>query len=110
MKKIKFKSAAEKRQYEENQRNWEALNAKYESISKAKGRSTDLALRYSLSNPVGRERVVVPSLSTSGGNTAARESMMYSGDKMIGVGMLHKSNLVPVFKADEAKDLASMRR
>ena len=110
MKKIKFKSAAEKRQYEENQRNWEALNAKYESISKAKGRSTDLALRYSLSNPPGRERVVLPSLSTSGGNTAARESMMYSGDRVKGISIVHKSCLQPVFTDEQAKDFAEMRR
>lgn len=34
----------------------------------------------------------------------------YTGDKMIGVGTLHKSNAVPVFNDTEAKDMAKMRR
>jgi hypothetical protein len=34
----------------------------------------------------------------------------YTGTKMIGVGTLHKSNAVPVFNDDEAKDMAKMRR
>jgi len=110
MKKIKFKSAAEKRQYEENQRNWEALNAKYESISKAKNRKVDTVLNYTLRNPVGRERVELPSVVTHGGNTAARESMMYSGDRVKGISIVHKSCLQPVFTDEQAKDFAGMRR
>ena len=34
----------------------------------------------------------------------------YTGDKMIGVGTLHKSNAVPVFNNTEAEDMAKMRR
>jgi len=34
----------------------------------------------------------------------------YTGDKMIGIGTLHKSNAVPVFTDEEAKDMAKMRR
>ena len=34
----------------------------------------------------------------------------YTGDKMLGVGTLHKSNAVPVFNDTEAKDMAKMRR
>jgi hypothetical protein len=29
---------------------------------------------------------------------------------MLGIGMLHKSNLVPVFKAEDAEAIAKMRR
>lgn len=34
----------------------------------------------------------------------------YTGDKMIGVGTLHKSNAVPIFNNTEAEDIAKMRR
>ena len=34
----------------------------------------------------------------------------YTGDKMIGIGTLHKSNAVPVFNTQEALDMAKMRR
>jgi hypothetical protein len=35
---------------------------------------------------------------------------VYTGDKMIGIGVMHKSSLVPIFNDQAAKDLASMRR
>jgi hypothetical protein len=35
---------------------------------------------------------------------------VYTGDKIKGIGTMHKSNAVPVFTDDEAKDIASMRR
>lgn len=107
-KKPKFKSAEEKRRYEENQRSWEQLKAKYEPTKKFSAPSK--VLEYSLSNPPGRERLELPSLVTSGGSTAAKDNLKYTGDNMLGIGMMHKSNLVPVFKEDEAKDISSMRR
>lgn len=39
-----------------------------------------------------------------------KESNTYTGDKLIGIGTLHKSNLIPVFKGEEAKEIARMRR
>lgn len=106
--KVKFKSAEEKRRYEENQRSWEQLKAKYEPAKKLQ--PTSKKLDYQLSNPPGRERNDLPSLVTSGGSTSAKTDLKYTGDKMLGIGMMHKSNLVPVFKEDEAKDISSMRR
>ncbi len=38
------------------------------------------------------------------------ENRQYTGDKIVGIGTLHKSNAVPVFSDQEAKDLSSMRR
>lgn len=53
-----------------------------------------------------------PSLTTSiGGNTARKESPVYSGErKLIGVATMHKSNMVPVFSAEEATEISRMRR
>ena len=66
-----------------------------------------------------RESPNVPSSSTNGIGTATKkESMQYTGErKLIGIAMMHKSNLVPVF-ADEddktgskqATEIAQMRR
>ena len=39
-----------------------------------------------------------------------KDSKTYTGDKIKGIGTMHKSNAVPVFSNDEAKDIASMRR
>lgn len=35
---------------------------------------------------------------------------VYTGDKMVGIATMHKSNLVPIFNDQAAKDVASMRR
>jgi hypothetical protein len=35
---------------------------------------------------------------------------MYTGDKILGIGTMHKSNAVPIFSDDEAKDISKMRR
>lgn len=46
----------------------------------------------------------------SGGFSTERIRNVYTGDKMIGIAAMHKSNLVPVFNGDSAKDVARMRR
>jgi hypothetical protein len=35
---------------------------------------------------------------------------VYTGDKIKGIGTMHKSNAVPVFSDEEAHDIAKMRR
>lgn len=44
------------------------------------------------------------------GSTAPKASPVYTGSKMLGVGVMHKSNAVPVFSSDDAESLARMRR
>lgn len=44
------------------------------------------------------------------GACSSKPSPTYTGTKMIGVATMHKSNMVPVFTDDEAKDISSMRR
>ena len=57
-----------------------------------------------------RETPHYPSLDTHAGSTAKAETQQYTGDAMLGIGMLHKSNLVPVFKAEDAEAISKMRR
>lgn len=52
----------------------------------------------------------IPSVDTATGIAAKKESPQYTGDVMLGIGQLHKSNAVPVFKQEDAEDLAKMRR
>lgn len=107
--KPKFKSAKQKREYEENARAWEALMAKYQP-KELKNERKNLSDVYKLSAPVGRELPAIPSRVTPGGCTSANAPLKYTGDKMKGIGTMHKSNSVPIFTDDEAKDIASMRR
>jgi hypothetical protein len=39
-----------------------------------------------------------------------KESLKYTGDYIIGIATMHKSNLVPVGRGDNPKDYATMRR
>ena len=54
---------------------------------------------------------VPPSDVIPGGSTAPQERQIYSGERrLLGVATMHKSNMVPVFDRDDAKDIAQMRR
>jgi hypothetical protein len=45
------------------------------------------------------------------GSTAKKHENVYTGDELAGIGMLHKSNMVPVRKdSNDAKEIARMRR
>ena len=44
------------------------------------------------------------------GSTAPQEHKEYTGDQMLGIAIMHKSCLQPVFSEQAAKDSASMRR
>lgn len=56
------------------------------------------------------QSVRIPSKVTAGDTSYAKPIKQYTGDKMIGIATLHKSNGVPVFSQDDAKDISSMRR
>ena len=50
------------------------------------------------------------SVDTGYNSTAPRQQKLYTGDKMLGISTMHKSNMVPVFDEQGAKDIARMRR
>jgi len=60
-----------------------------------------------------RETKHYPSLTTSDtipGSCGKRESQQYTGDYIVGIATMHKSNLVPVGRGADPKDFATMRR
>lgn len=61
-----------------------------------------------------RETPNYPSLQVSSnisnGSTAKRESVQYTGDYLVGIATMHKSNLVPVGRDTDPKDFSTMRR
>ncbi len=44
------------------------------------------------------------------GSTALPKQKVYTGDKVLGVAVMHKSHLAPVFSQQEAEEIAKMRR
>jgi hypothetical protein len=87
---------------------WEAIQAKYAPSKKLK---SSTSFEYKLTTPPGRTTSHhIPSLNTGDGIASSKPRMQYTGDKMLGIGTLHKSNAVPVFSDGEAKEMARMRR
>jgi hypothetical protein len=67
--------------------------------------------QFSAPKPFVRETPKYPSLNSNEYNCFKPiQGKVYTGDKMKGIGTLHKSNAVPIFTDEEARDQASMRR
>jgi hypothetical protein len=60
--------------------------------------------------PAGRETPHYASVDTGFIPCVKKTEYSYTGDKMKGIGTMHKSNAVPVFTDTEAKEISSMRR
>lgn len=61
------------------------------------------------STQVRRPKTEQELLESMKGSTAKVQNQ-YTGNKIVGIAAMHKSNLVPIFNDDAAKDVASMRR
>lgn len=52
----------------------------------------------------------IPSRGDGIGTAPKKPIPKYTGDKLLGIGLRHKSGFEPVFSQEQAKDLANMRR
>jgi len=93
----------------ELQADWENLLKKYPTKNLV-DKKRDLSSVYSLGITARRETPKIPSLPFTGGPCLKREQQTYTGDKIKGIGTMHKSNAVPIFSDEEAVDIAKMRR
>ena len=89
---------------------WQALLDKYDIKPVKKKLVIDPKFNPVASGIVKRETPYYPSLNSSDGSTTKKASIQYTGDAMLGIGQLHKSNAVPIFKAEDAVDISKMRR
>lgn len=106
--KHKYASAEAKRNAERLAKEWGELQKKYEP--KKVVRKVFKQVSLSPNMPTQRQTAVIPSLVTPGGDCSAKEVIQYTGTEMLGIGQLHKSNAVPVFRTEDAADIARMRR
>jgi hypothetical protein len=109
----KWPSAEAKRRAEKLEADWKALLKKQgiEAEARKKARAlTDEVLTTSPRVPPGRETPYIPSRDTGAIACTKKEDMRYSGNKVKGIGTLHKSNGVPIFTDEEAVDISRMRR
>ena len=85
---------------------WDQIVKKYEP----KKPIVTKPITLSQPKPYVRETKHYPSLNSVGGTATKASPKVYTGDKMLGIATLHKSNAVPVFNTEEAQDISKMRR
>ena len=110
--KVKFRNADEARKSRELDASWKELQKKWQVEEDDKKRKRALKaepLSYKLTAPAGRTTNHIPSRVTVGGSTAPVHKV-YTGDKIIGIATMHKSNAVPVFSDEQAVEISRMRR
>lgn len=111
--KVKFRNADEARKARELDASWKELQKKWDVDLEEKKRSRAMKaepLTYKLSTPPGRSTSThIPSKVTAGHSTASVHKV-YTGDQVLGITIVHKSCLQPVFNQQEAIDAAQMRR
>ena len=86
------------------------MNAHPDQIKENKKKNAGVSIRS-----IPDYRSMGNSIPTSdvmpGGSTAPAERQVYSGERtLLGVAVMHKSNLVPVFGKNDAKEISRMRR
>jgi hypothetical protein len=102
-----------KKSKDELAKDWQALLSKHskplEKGAKAKGVKVSNIRNVSVQKNV-IELEKIRSLVTPGGNTALKAPKVYTGTEVLGVAVLHKSCLQPIFNKEAAVETAQMRR
>ena len=107
--KKKWASSDQKREAELLEYEWQKIKDKYAPKTKLKVERKSFVSPKPLRRDADQPRV--PSLDTGvKGAVNVRMPLQYTGDNIVGIGTMHKSNAVPIFSDQEAKDISSMRR
>ena len=114
--KQKFRNADEARKARDLEASWKELQKKWnlETEERKRKRALSAATYSPMQTPVYRRDTgpKIPSLNGGADSAPALKApdKVYTGTKIIGIGTMHKSNAVPIFSDDEAKEISKMRR
>ena len=111
--KQKWASSEQKQRAQKLDAEWNELMKKWGSDQRERERTR--GLRAGVYKPAVNPRLAearsIPSLPDQHvGAVTVKQTPQYTGDKIVGIGTMHKSNAVPIFSDQEAKDISSMRR
>ena len=115
-KKVKYKSAEDKRKALEAEQQWLAMAKQHGLSSKpTSAKSLRAALEkksYAPPKPAYRGSDSKPPslVTTTKGGGARVETPKYTGSLVTGICTLHKSNAVPVINQEQATEISRMRR
>ncbi len=107
----KFKSAEHKKRVMTAKNDWEDLKKRWD-IKPTTKPDIDRSVLQSKPEPYRRDTGPrIPSLgSNNAGPCVKQEIKVYTGENMLGISQLHKSNSIPVFSKEEIIDIGKMRR
>jgi len=111
--KQKWASAEQKRQHEQLEREWQELLKRQGADVEAQKQKRALKAKPYVAKVNPRIAELRKISSVDSGHTGAvnvKQTPQYTGDKIIGIGTMHKSNAVPIFNDEAAKDISKMRR
>ena len=111
--KQKWASAEQKRQHEQLEREWQELLKRQGADLEAQKQKRALKAKPYVAKVNPRIAELRKISSVDSGHTGAvnvKQTPQYTGDKIIGIGTMHKSNAVPIFNDEAAKDISKMRR
>jgi len=110
--KQKFRNAEEARKARELAEQWEQNQAKWKAMSKPVTKTVKpVKVVVTPSIPVGRETQKIPSLNSwVTGAVNVKPTQHYTGNRIIGISQMAKSNAVPVFNTEHIVEIARMRR
>jgi len=108
--KQKFRNAAAAKASREQKDSWQELQKKWSVEQDTRRASKFTAWKPSAPVYRGSDQPKIASLPCTGEICARAPDKVYTGDKMLGITVLHKSCLQPVFSQQEAIDAATMRR
>lgn len=112
--KQKFRNADEARKARELDASWKELQAKWgvEQETRKRNRALTAPTLSTKTDTYRRDTGPrIPSRNSADMSPATvPPPKVYTGTKVLGIGTMHKSNAVPIFSDDEAKEISSMRR
>ena len=111
----KWASADAKKLAQQRQAEWDRKLVQFDKLAPRFSTGPYNAPKKTISNympktPPGRETAQIPSQDTGWVTCVKVKDNEYTGSKIKGIGTMHKSNAVPVFSDEEAKDISKMRR
>lgn len=111
--KKKWASAEAKRKHDQLEENWQELQKRWGIQAEEKRRRRALesgTYTGPKTEPYRRETPKIASLPFTAGACTKAPDKVYTGDKIKGIGTMHKSNAVPIFSDEEAVEISKMRR
>lgn len=109
--KQKWASAEQKRKAMELKSEWDNKVKEWASMSKASTKLPSISKKYIPPSVPVHRRASGKSIDTGvTGPVNVKQTQHYTGDRLLGITIVHKSCLQPIFSQEQAVDAAHMRR